>query len=148
MAFLLDTNHCSKIIRRDSRVLSHLQSLDQDTVATCAIVRGELIYMVANSKYKSENQIIVQRFLSSIHVYEINSDVADAYGVLKARIIEKLRPKDQRKRQKNIFRDSGFSDNDLWIAATAITHQLVLVSADDDFLRMQEVIDFQVENWL
>jgi tRNA(fMet)-specific endonuclease VapC len=144
MAFLLDTNHCSKIIRKDHRILSHLQSLDQDTVTTSVIVRGELKYMVANSQEKLRNELILQGFLGSIYVYEINSDVSDIYGVLKAKILERWGPKDQGKRQKNSFRDLGFSDNDLWIAATAITHQLVLVSADRDFLRMQQVIDFQI----
>ncbi|MEH2168503.1 MAG: PIN domain-containing protein [Nostoc sp.] len=42
----------------------------------------------------------------------------------------------------------GFDDNDLWIAATAIYHNITLVSADGDFTRIQQIYSFSVESWI
>ncbi|MFH7031093.1 MAG: PIN domain-containing protein [Heteroscytonema crispum UTEX LB 1556] len=40
----------------------------------------------------------------------------------------------------------GISENDLWIAATALGHSLIFVSCDRDFERMREVRHFPLEN--
>jgi len=42
----------------------------------------------------------------------------------------------------------GISDNDLWIACTAIEHNLKIVSQDSDFSRMKEVMNISLESWL
>ncbi|NJR68514.1 MAG: type II toxin-antitoxin system VapC family toxin [Synechococcales cyanobacterium CRU_2_2] len=57
-------------------------------------------------------------------------------------------PKAKQKRRKMTAANLGFSDHDLWIASTAIQHNLILVSADRDFQRMQEASAFQLESWL
>ncbi len=38
--------------------------------------------------------------------------------------------------------------NDLWIAATAIQHRLILVTADRDFERIQQITNLQFESWI
>ena len=42
----------------------------------------------------------------------------------------------------------GIGENDLWIAAVAIQHQLTLATADRDFQRIQSVQSFELESWI
>ncbi|MBE9053183.1 PIN domain-containing protein [Nostocales cyanobacterium LEGE 11386] len=44
------------------------------------------------------------------------------------------------------FYTPGCSINDLWIAATALRHSLIVVSCDSDFERMQQVREFSWES--
>ena len=56
-------------------------------------------------------------------------------------------PKQKNKRRRTRLIDIGVSQHDLWIASIAIQHNLILVSADSDFKRIQTVRDLPVENW-
>jgi tRNA(fMet)-specific endonuclease VapC len=60
----------------------------------------------------------------------------------------KLGPKDRSRRRALHLTKLGFSDNDLWIAASALERNAVVVSEDPDFQRMAALESFEVENWL
>ncbi|MBA3924461.1 MAG: type II toxin-antitoxin system VapC family toxin [Nostocaceae cyanobacterium] len=146
--YLLDTNHCSRIIFGESKVIHQLQEHNSAGVATSVIVRGELLYMVQKSKQKAANLKQVIAFLETVNLYPINGSVADVYGNLKGKIIQQLGPKDKAKRRKFTVQDLGFSDNDLWIASTALHYNLTVVSTDSDFIRIQKIQAFSLESWL
>ncbi|MEL6325876.1 MAG: type II toxin-antitoxin system VapC family toxin [Cyanobacteria bacterium J06626_23] len=148
MVYLLDTNHCSRIIAGDRTLLQQLQGHLEDGVSTSAIVRGELRFMVQKSQQRAENLKTVNAFLQNISVYPINGMVADLYGQLKGDILNQLGPKDKAQRRKATIQSLGFSDNDLWIAATVLRSNLTLVSADQDFQRLQSIQPFPLESWL
>jgi tRNA(fMet)-specific endonuclease VapC len=148
MGYLLDTNHCSQIIMQDAVLLDRLVQHQEDGLFTCAIVQGELIDMVARSQQKASNLLLVKRFLANIPVCPITPEIADVYGNLKASIFDHFAPKDKAQRRRFQLKDLGFGDNDLWIAATAIHHELNLVSRDSDFTRLQEVISLPLESWM
>ncbi len=137
--YLIDTTYCSKIIDRNFVLINFLQDKFQGSthIVTSVISQGELVYMVEKSKMKEENQKKVESFLSSIDIIKIDSGVAAIYGELKYRIVSKLGPKKERK--KVTMESLGFCDNDLWIAASAISHNFIAVSADGDFLRIKDV---------
>ncbi|MFZ4675048.1 MAG: type II toxin-antitoxin system VapC family toxin [Nodosilinea sp.] len=145
--YLLDTNHCSRIIAGDRKLAQQLQLHRGDGVATSVIVRGELRFMVQKSQQQAENLKAVNAFLQTIALYPINSAVADVYGKLKGDIVNQLGPKSKAQRRKTMIQDLGFSDNDLWIAATALHYRLTIVSVDKDFPRLQAIQPFPLESW-
>lgn len=146
--YLLDTNHCSRIIFGESNIIRRLQEHIGLGVATSVIVQGELFYMVQKSSQQQANFNFVRAFLQTIDLYPINGEVADVYGSLKGEIIKHFGPKEKAKRRKFTVQDLGFSDNDLWIASTALYYNLTVVSGDSDFQRIQQVQALALESWL
>jgi tRNA(fMet)-specific endonuclease VapC len=61
--FLLDTNHCSYAILDNTQLLDRLANLEDQSIATCTIVKGELIDMAAQSQQQQSNLALVKRFL-------------------------------------------------------------------------------------
>lgn len=61
-------------------VLRRLQEKGNLPVATCVIVRGELIFMAENSERKTANLTRVQAFLQGIQIYPLDSATAEIYG--------------------------------------------------------------------
>lgn len=146
--YLLDTNHCSRIIFGETNVIRRLQEYRGLGVATSVIVQGELLFMVQKSSQQQANLRFVRTFLQTIDLYPISGGVADVYGSLKGEIIEHFGPKDKAKRRNVTVQNLGFSDNDLWIASTALHYNLTIVSGDSDFQRIQQVQAFRSESWL
>ncbi|MCB0158118.1 MAG: PIN domain-containing protein [Caldilineaceae bacterium] len=146
--YLLDTNHCSRLLDDDPAVVTRLRQLDNALVSTCVIVRGELIFMVEKSDRRAENLQRVGAFLRAVNIYDIDSATADIYGRLKMALVAEFGPKDKTKRRKTRTHQLGVSENDLWIAAVAKRHGLIVVSADSDFLRIQQADTLQLESWL
>ena len=145
--YLLDTNYCSKVVLGDAAAIARLRSIDADHIAVSAIIRGELVYMAEKSERRDQNLLFVHAFLQRFHTYQVDADTADVYGRLKSYLLIRFGPKDRSKRRRATIEEIGFTDNDLWIAATAIQHNLTIVSSDSDFQRMQEAWSFPVETW-
>lgn len=145
--YLLDTNHCSQIIGANPDVIKKLQENSSQGVGISAITRGELIFMIERSERVEENYKRFSPFLDNINTYLIDNAISDCYGKLKAKILKHFGPKDKKQARNTTIQKLGFSDNDLWIAATAISYNLTVVSADSDFVRIQEVQALVLENW-
>ena len=147
--YLLDTNHCSKAILKDVRVLNKLREIDNDIVATCVITQGELIDMAERSQRNKSNLALVHNFLKGIQIYPIDGETAIKYGEIKASIFKQFAPKEKSKRRKTKMINLGFGENDLWIAAVALQHNLIVVSSDSDFQRIKEVEKaLTLESWV
>lgn len=145
--YLLDTNHCSRLLEGHPAITQKLLDLGDALVATCSIVRGELMFMVYRSDRKIENAHRVHVFLADIEVYPVDEQVADIYGKLKADLVDHFGPRAKTKRRATKIEKLGFSENDLWIAAIAKRYGLTVVSADSDFERIREVDSLAVEKW-
>ena len=147
--YLLDTNHCSRAILGDSKILERLNTIEGNLVATCVITQGELIDMAERSQRNKSNLALVQKFLQGIYIYPINRTTATNYGKLKASIFKQFAPKEKSKRRKTKMINLGFDENDLWIAAIAWQHSLTVVSSDSDFVRIKQVINtLAIESWV
>lgn len=145
--YLLDTNHCSRIILGDATILRRVAEIGESQLATSIIVRGELMFMAQNSEQRATNLARVQVFLEDICLYFIDEETANIYGQFKAEIIACLGPRARSRRRRTRIEELGVSENDLWIAATALRYGLSVVSSNSDFQRMREVRDFSLENW-
>ena len=58
-------------------MIAKLNALGDAPLATCVIVRGELIFMAHKSERKRENLHHVHQFLSDIRIYPIDNETAD-----------------------------------------------------------------------
>ncbi len=148
MSYLLDTNHCSYIINGNPQVTDTLKSCSSVTIGVSIITYAELLYMTEKSALKSQNLGAVQVFLSDVDLYFIDEETAIIYSRLKSSVFNYFAPQEKSKRRNFSIENLGFSDHDLWIAATAIQHNLTLVSADSDFTRIHQVQPFPLESWL
>lgn len=146
--YLLDTNHCSSILAGESAVVKRVIQVGEQNIATCVIVRGELMYMAYNSGRVTENLNQVQAFLADIRLYSVDEQTADLYGELKGAVMRYFGSKEKSKRRHVTMPHLGVSDNDLWIASIALQHNLTVVSMDTDFVRLRQAHPFLLENWL
>jgi len=148
MAYLLDTNHCFLLIARDPRLVSAVATRRSDHFLTSVIVAGELRYGAAISEQSQENALAVEDFLGRIDQLMISPATTQRYADLKSRLLAAFGPRERARRRSFDLATLGYTDNDLWIAATAIEHNAVLVSGDLDYARMADVSELSVENWL
>jgi tRNA(fMet)-specific endonuclease VapC len=145
--YVLDTNHCTAFIDADPAVLARSHAVGAENLNTSTICRGELIYMAEFSDRPAENLSRVLAFLDRLNVYSVDDDTADAYGRVKSAIFRHFGPKEKAKRRRTTLQQLGFDENDLWIAATALRHDLTVVSTDADFARIQKALPLKVERW-
>ena len=125
--FLLDTNIVIALLQGDGTVLCHLDRARE--VFILAVALGELFFGAAKSGRPSENTAKVERFAAGRAIVSCDLDVVREYGRLKQRLKERGRP---------------LPENDIWIAAAAKHHGMVLVTRDRHF---QEVEDLQTTEW-
>jgi tRNA(fMet)-specific endonuclease VapC len=147
MDYLLDTNHCSYIINGEAKVIHALKSHPDSTIGIRIITYAELLYMAEKSAKTVQNRNAVESFLADVDLYLIDEETAIIYSRIKTSVFNQFAPKDKNKRRSTTISNLGFSDHDLWIAATAIQHSLTLVSADSDFKRINQVQPFSLESW-
>ena len=134
--------------KKDTQVIQKLKSLSIDCeIAINTIIYGELMMMVEKSDKKQENLALLNAFIKRLKVYSIDEATSKIYGKFYVEIIDKLGPREKAKRRKFGIKDAGVQINDLWIACTAIQHNLIIVSEDRDFRVMNQVRDLKLECW-
>ena len=125
--FLLDTNIVIALLEGDETVLSNLDRVPE--VFISAVVLGELFFGAAKSGRATENTAKVERFAAGRSIVSCDLDVAREYGRLKQHLKDKGRP---------------LPENDIWIAASAKRHEMVLVTRDR---HVQEVENLHTADW-
>jgi tRNA(fMet)-specific endonuclease VapC len=129
--FLLDTNAISDLMGDHPR-LSAQVSRRRGLLRTSVIVRGEIRHGIVRMRAGKRRRLLEAKeaqVFASMPCEQITVQIADKYGELK---------RDQEARRL------ALDDNDLWIAATALVLGAVVVTRDQDFLRIPGL---PVEDW-
>ena len=113
---LLDTNVVIALLEREPAALAHFES--EVEVSISVIVLGELLFGAEKSARVAENRRRAEAFADDCTVRGCDRAIARRYGAIKSDLRRKGRP---------------IPENDLWIAATALEHGLVLVTRDEHF---------------
>jgi tRNA(fMet)-specific endonuclease VapC len=126
-SYLLDTNIVIALFASDPAVSEHLKSAAK--VFIPSIVIGELYYGARKSSRIKENTARISEFVQSTAILGCDAETPRRYGDVKGELSQKGRP---------------IPENDVWIAALAVQHTLVLVSRDAHF---RYVENLELEIW-
>jgi len=128
---VLDTSAYSLLMRGRNEAAELLDAADE--VYLPAVVIGELLAGFKKGSSEQRNREILDRFLaiSRVAILPLDEEAAERYAV----ILDFLR------RQ-----GATIPTNDLWIAACAMQHGLVLITADRHFLKLPQVVTDFVAN--
>ncbi len=128
--YLLDTNIASYIIKGNvPSVRERLRRVPINEVAISAVTEGELRYGVARLVGATRLSALVTEFLRVVTVLPWTSDAAQEYGRLRATL--------ERHGQ-------SMGNLDMMIGAHALAVDLVLVTHDQAFTRIEEL---EIEDW-
>lgn len=149
--YLLDTNMLGYLAelksgaysKEGNAVQKKLDEIRGENVFICCISIGELEYGLKIAPYKDiEKQNVARAIAKGFNNYSINEDVArEQYAELRAKLFEHCAPRGRRDRKNYKKRVEEWIDpttsselqvqeNDVWIAAVAMTYNLVLVTHD------------------
>ena len=125
--YLLDTTIVVALFQGDQAVQARLAAAPE--VFLPSVVLGELHYGAASSGRSEANAARIEDFAASCTVLSIDAPTARRYGQVKGRLKARGRP---------------IPENDVWIAACALEHGLVVVTRDRHF---DEVEGLTSEAW-
>jgi tRNA(fMet)-specific endonuclease VapC len=125
--YLLDTNAAIALMARDAALRSKFSHPDETYISVVAL--GELYFGAEQSARVTSNREQVDMIASEMAVIECNIATARQYGKIRQQLRSKGRP---------------IPDNDIWIAALAIQHNLTLLTRDAHFA---EVAGLTIEGW-
>jgi tRNA(fMet)-specific endonuclease VapC len=160
--YLLDSNIVSYWFDakrpEHGRVLQRIQQLPAGTpLAVSAITLGEIQYGLCVLDEAPDSGAELTEFINEQlpMILSVTDTTRIDYGSIRARLFRKYAPGELRRkvRMPEQLVDPvtgltlGIQENDLWIAAQAVEHNLVLVS-NDRLTRIREVApELRVENW-
>lgn len=127
----LDTNAVSDLMRDHPQVKARIGT-HPDPIVTSVVVVGKIRYGLERlpaGKKRTDLETRANNILAALRIEPVTEQVAKAYGHLKASLESQ---------------GLNLDDNDLWIAATALTCGCLLVSRDQIF---SKILGLQVEDW-
>ena len=125
--YLLDTNIIIRMFIGELTIQEKILNSDNLFLASPAL--GELYYGAHKSDRVTENLHRISTFVESHIFLSCDLETAQWYGIIKNQLRKKGRP---------------IPNNDIWIAAIAMQHGLILVTRDSHF---DEVESLRTERW-
>jgi tRNA(fMet)-specific endonuclease VapC len=112
MSFLVDTDTCSAYLKNNRLVISRVM-LHYGGLSISVVTVGELFTWARRAKAPAARLIGVHDFLKTVTILEATLPVAEVFGSIRAGLLD---------------RGITVSGMDLFIAATALVHNLTLVT--------------------
>lgn len=140
--YLLDTNAAQDWYTEKNGVAKKINSLPDDTVIKISCISvgeiefgGNLFLRGRDHAALADFEMWMRKKFPKGRILTLTDHTGACYGKLKARLRESFSLPDQENNPEHWFSPTvatvlGIEENDLWIAAQAIEHQLVLVSRD------------------
>lgn len=167
-SYLLDTNILGYIANKKNATKGQLlerqlATIDEDLLFISIITVAEVQYGIKlkndlTNEFVQQINAVMEKFPK---VLDINKHVCEAYGNLRAELFKKCGKKDKKGRMKGKWVEELINpttgkklclqENDIWIAATALTHNLILVTTDEKAIKsFKDIIgeELKVRNWL
>lgn len=132
--YLLDSNHIGAMVRRSTRIIDKISSLPPRTLIKYSVISmgewefGHRVNPTTDQAARDEYDRCVNEDILEF-VLEITSSTRFAYAEIMGRIWEEDPPSEGVRTERHLAL-KGVDINDVWIAATAMEHNLVLVTAD------------------
>jgi len=131
MKYLLDTNICIYLIKRNSPEIIHkLDKVSFENIFLSTITIAELEYGVANSNRTQEAQVALLEFCIPFTVLDFTSSAAHCYGRIRKELKDKGQP---------------IGEMDMFIASIAMANNLTLVTNNEK--EFNRISDLRVDNW-
>ncbi|HKZ56438.1 MAG: twitching motility protein PilT [Nitrospirae bacterium GWA2_42_11] len=122
---ILDTSAYSAFLRGNALIKSEIQQADQ--IALNPIILGELLAGFSMGTKEINNRATLQEFLSSprVNIMEIDEGTSERYAAIVKTLYENGTP---------------IPTNDIWIAASAMQHGLRVLTTDEHYLNVSQII--------
>jgi len=112
--YLLDTNACIRVLNGSSApLIARLRTHAPSEIAVSSVTRAELLYGARRSARVADNLRLLEVFFAPLTSLPFDDACAGEYGAVRAALAAAGRP---------------IGPNDLLIAATALAHDLTLVT--------------------
>lgn len=131
LKYLLDSDVFSLMVKgRDEALNQRMETLAKGDATLSVITTGEFFYGVAHAPVSALREKRAQRLIDFFGVLPTGEEVSAAYGQIRADLRAKGTP---------------IGPNDLWLAAQAKAHGLVMVTRNGR--EFKRVAGLKVESW-
>ena len=132
MSYLLDTNICIYIAKKSSEtLLKKFEVLQIGSVGMSNITYGELWYGIKKSQQPEKSSKILEDLSFLIEPLPLPVTASEKYAEIRSSLEKEGTP---------------IGNNDLWIAAHAMSEGLILVS--NNIREFSRIPNLKVENWV
>ena len=131
LKYLLDTNIVIYVLKRRPKEVLDVFNANASRMAISSITLSELMYGAEKSLNTNKNLEAVEEFVSHLEVLPYDAKASQHYGQIKAALEKK---------------GQIIGENDIHIAAHAISHGLILVS--NNVREFKRVPNLALENWV
>lgn len=112
----LDTNIAIDLLNGKSTIIQQLQEVE--IIYLPMAVCGELLFGAKNSSRPEENKHLFRQFIGNCVLLNHNLLIAETYAEIRKKLKDKGRP---------------IPENDIWIAAVCVAHDIPLATRDSHF---------------